>query len=94
MTISFATRVELPSEVLVQELAGESVFLNLKSGRYFGLDEVGTHMWKVLTSSESLQTGYETLLAEYDVDAERLRQDVHDLVERLVEHGLVEVHPK
>jgi len=91
MEISFAMKAQVPADVLVQELQGESVLLNVQSGRYFGLDEVGTRMWAALTAAESLQAARDALLAEYDVDAERLEQDLRGLVERLVEHGLVEV---
>jgi hypothetical protein len=62
----------VPADVLIQELQGESVLLNLRTGRYFGLDEVETRMWTVLTTAEPLRAAYDTLLAEYDVDGQRL----------------------
>jgi hypothetical protein len=92
MVIPFSTRISIPPDVLVSALAGESVLLNLKSEKYFGLDEVGTRMWGALTSSNSIQEAYETLLAEYEVEAERLRRELSDLIEKLVEHELIEVH--
>ncbi len=73
------------------EIGGESVFLNLNGGYYFGLDEIGTRMWNVLTHADSLQAAYETLLDEYDVDPDLLKKDLEDLVERLIEHGLLQV---
>jgi hypothetical protein len=82
----------MPADVLIQELQGESVLLNVQTGRYFGLDEVGTRMWAVLTASGSLRAAFETLLAEYDVDEQQLQQDLRTLVEKLVEHGLLELH--
>ena len=91
MVIPFSTRISIPPDVLVSALAGESVLLNLKSEKYFGLDEVGTRMWSAITSSGSIQEAYETLLAEYDVEAERLRHDLSDLIEKLVEQELIEV---
>lgn len=75
----------------MRQIEGESVLLNLQSEQYFGLDEVGTRMWVALTSANSMQEAYEALLAEYDVDAEKLRQDLQGLVEKLVEKGLIEV---
>jgi tRNA A37 N6-isopentenylltransferase MiaA len=84
-------RVLVPVDVLIRELDGESVVLNLKSERYFGLDEVGTRIWTALSMSESIQSAYELLLCEYEVDAERLRLDLQNFVEQMVEHGLVEV---
>jgi hypothetical protein len=48
-------RVAIGADVLVRELQGELVLLNLKSETYFGLDEVGTRMWSVLTSTPSIR---------------------------------------
>jgi hypothetical protein len=92
MDISLGLRVSVPADVLFQELQGESVLLNVGTGRYFGLDEVGTRMWAVLTTAESLRGAYDTLLVEFDVDGQRLEGDLRDLVEKLVEHGLMEIH--
>ena len=91
MAISFAARVSVPPDILISEVGGESVLLNLKSERYFGLDDMGTQMWKTLIASDSIQAAYETLLAEYDVEASRLREDLDELIQQLMEQGLLEV---
>lgn len=91
MAISFSDRVKVPEDVLISGLQGESVILNLDSERYFGLDEVGTRMMTVLTTADSIQAAYETLLEEYDVEGEVLRQDVTSIIEQLIEQGLVEI---
>ena len=91
MSLSFDQRISVPADVLVQELEGESVLLNLRSERYFGLDEVGTRMWAVLSKSESIQQAYDTLLAEYEVEPDVLRRDLLNLIDKLIEHGLVEI---
>ncbi len=84
-------RVSSPEGVLIRELDGEAVLLNLNSEAYFGLDEVGTRMWNALTTSKSVQAAYETLLGEFEVEADRLHTDLQDLVTQLVDHGLLEV---
>jgi hypothetical protein len=91
MPIAFDQRLIIPSDVLISNVSGESVILNLNSERYFGLDEVGTRMLSVLTTSNSIQTAYEMLLQEYDVEDGLLRQDLIDLIDRLVEQGLLEI---
>lgn len=91
MTLAFTQRVSIPAHVMVQELGGESVLLNLHSERYFGLDEVGTRMWALLTASESIQAAYDALLEEYEVESELLRRNLEELIAKLVENGLVEV---
>ncbi len=91
MAISFTDRLKVPDDVLISGLQSESVILNLDSERYFGLDEVGTRMMSVLTTADSIQAAYETLLEEYDVEGEVLRQDLTSIIEQLVEQGLVEI---
>ena len=91
MAISFNARVVAPPDVLVSQLAGESVILNLKSECYFGLDQIGTDMWMALTNSECIQAAYDRLLTEYDVSEEQLRRDLSDLIDKLVDQGLLEV---
>ena len=91
MTQSMTGRVTLPESVLVRELGGESVLLNLESESYFGLDEMGTRMWAALTTSPSIEAAFESLLAEYEVEPEQLRSDLSAFVERLAESGLIDV---
>ena len=75
--------------VLVQELDGEAVLLNMKSEFYFGLDEVGFRMFRLITTADSLKQAYEILASEYDVDPNQLRQDFDRLVRELLESSLI-----
>ena len=78
-------------DVLFQEVSGETVLLDLASEQYFGLDEVGTRVWQLLNEGQSLDAMLEVLLEEYEVQRERLEEDVRALLESLIEAGLVEV---
>ncbi|HEX5886813.1 MAG TPA: PqqD family protein [Pyrinomonadaceae bacterium] len=91
MSISFADRVKVPDDVLISNLQDESVILNLDSERYYGLDPVGTRILSVLTTSDSIEAAYNTLVQEYDVDPDVLRHDLLALIENLVAQGLVQV---
>ena len=94
MTISFSDRVTVPDDVLISRLQEESVILNLDSERYYGLDDVGTRFLSALTTSDSIETAYDQLRNEYDVDPQVLRGDLLALVENLSDQGLVEVSRK
>ena len=65
INIPFSARVSVPDGVLARNLEGESVVLNLKTEKYFGLDEVGTRMWTLLTDAGNIQSAYDSLAAEY-----------------------------
>jgi hypothetical protein len=89
--IVFTDRVVVPAHVMMRYLDNESVFLNLDTERYFGLDQIGTRMWTVITSFPNIEAAYQQLLSEFDVEAETLRSDLVDLLEKLLENNLLQV---
>jgi len=91
MKISLTARIIIPDDVLVQELQGESVLLNVNTENYYGLDEVGTRMWMVLSESPSIADAIDKLLEEYEVERATLESDVIDLLNKLLEKKLIEL---
>ena len=89
----FTDRAATPSYVMVRVLDRESVLLNLETEQYFGLDEVGTRMWQLLTSSPSIEAAYQELLNEFDVEPETLRANLDELLVQLIESGLLHLRP-
>ena len=88
MSIQPDCKVQISPEVLFQEVAGEIVLLDLRSENYFGLDEVGTRIWRLETGI-NIGEVVQKLLQEYDVEQIILEADVTDLLERLLEAGLI-----
>lgn len=76
-------------EVLLQEIDGEAILLDLQSEHYFGLNVVGTRLWQLLARDPSLRAAYEILLSEFAVEPERLERDLLALVKDLADAGLV-----
>jgi len=91
--VSFADRAEVLPHVLVRFLDKESVLLNLETERYFGLDETGTRMWRVVTTAPNIDAAYQELQNEFDVDSELLRLHFTELLGRLVDNGLLQIQP-
>lgn len=90
MAIPFDSQLSISADVMVRQVGDETVLLDLKTERYVGLDGVSTRIWQVLTAEGTVQAAYDTLLAEFDVDPERLRADLEDFVQELLQFGLVE----
>ena len=82
-------KIEISTEVLTQEVGGETVILDLKRESYFGLDEVGTRIWQLLQEQEDIQIIIATMLNEYDVEEEQLKKDIQNLLTQLNEAGIV-----
>lgn len=84
-------RVIAAKNVLFEEVEGEAICLNLENGKYYGLDSVGTRVWLLLLECGYVEHAYQVLLTEYDVSADRLWQDLCDLLDDLVSHGLLQI---
>jgi hypothetical protein len=82
-------KIEIPDDVLFQEVGGETVLLDLQSEQYFGLDAVGTRIWQLLGEGAGTDAVVETLLQEFEVERETLAADVSELLRQLAEAGLI-----
>jgi hypothetical protein len=78
-------------DLLSSELEGEAVILDLSSGVYFGLNEVGARIWELLQAGRDLRSVRATLLEEFDVPPSRCEADLLELVRRMAADGLVHV---
>jgi len=87
--ISLNSRVRIQDDVLFQELQGEAVLLNLKTGVYLGLDAVGTRIWQLLQEDGTLSRVVEVILKEYDVTREKCGSDLLNLVSQMEQQGLL-----
>ncbi len=81
--------IRIPNNVVFRDLSGESVLLNLATGTYFGLDEVGTRCWHLISSQRTLENIVTALLPEYEIDELQLRSDLTGLLQQLADKGLV-----
>ena len=83
------TKFKLSDEVIAQEINGETVLLDLASEQYFGLDVLGTRIWRLLEQGVPLSAIIEQLLPEFEVDREQFVADVNRFVSEMLEAGLI-----
>ena len=89
MEINLDSQVRIKDDVLFQELQGEAVLLNLNTGVYFGLDQIGTRIWQLLQDDGALSRVMEVVLEEYDVPPDILAQDLVELVRQMKQQDLL-----
>ena len=83
--------VKVAPDVLFSEVQGEAVLLNVKTGIYFGLNQVGTSIWNSLEESVTLRVLQEKLVEQYEASPERVWTDLSALIGNLHDRSLVEV---
>ena len=83
-------RFSTSDDVVSRDVSGEMVLLNLDSGTYFGLNEVGARIWQMLESGPvSISALRDQLLDEYEVDQAEVESSVIEIMQKLVDNQLV-----
>ena len=94
MELSLRHSITVAPDIVFREVDGEAVILNLETGLYFGLDQVGTRIWQLIQEHGSLQKVFETMSDEFDVGPDALERDLLGLMGELCGKGLVRVSPE
>ena len=80
----------LNPEVICTKLHEESVLLNMKTGTYFGLDEVGTVIWERLELNNSFSEIIKYLVEHFNVDQKIVNKDITDFLTILKDNQILE----
>lgn len=79
----------LKDRLSVTSIGEESVLLDVSSGQYFGLNELGTKIIEGLMQSLSLDDILLGIVQEFDVDMDQARVDAENLLSEFETAGLV-----
>jgi Coenzyme PQQ synthesis protein D (PqqD) len=71
------------ARVEAREVEGELVILDLKGQRYLGGNRSTAVLWPLLVEGASREALAERLVGEWEIDADRAREDVDTLVRAL-----------
>jgi Coenzyme PQQ synthesis protein D (PqqD) len=72
-------------------MAGEAIVLNMKSGTYFGMDQVGALIWNLLDKPRTVGEIREAIVREYEVDSDTCERDLTSFLDSLESAGLIEI---
>lgn len=76
--------------VVFRAVSDGAVLLHAEDEVYFGLNRTGARIWQLMSESEDVNDLCSRLAAEYpDVGQDRLRSDVVELLDRLLDSGLL-----
>lgn len=89
MAISTSTVLVTSPDLTVADLGDEAVVLDPSTGKYFGLNAVGTRILSLAASPTHLDDLIEQLHAEYEVPRAVLTRDVTAFVEDLTRRGIL-----
>ena len=71
-------------------MEGETVLLDLSTGRYYTLNRLGSVIWEHCTGHSTMSDIYAVLCDRFDVAAERALDDLVALINQMVQEGLLQ----
>jgi hypothetical protein len=82
-------RIVVPPEVVYRALAHQTVLLNIRTGKYHGVDEIGARFFEAVRDAPNLTAACDVLAHEYGQPIERIRADVVAFLGEMEERGLL-----
>ena len=75
--------------MLTAEVDKQIVMMDIESGRYLGLDDIGSVMWQRLETPRTFGELIDGLVADYDADRSVIGDDVRKLLLDMAAHDMV-----
>ncbi|MCU1335638.1 MAG: hypothetical protein JWO19_1219 [Bryobacterales bacterium] len=94
MTISSNVTVSRRSNIVSCNLSDETVLLDLTSGIYFGLNQVGASIWALIATPRSTGELRDELLKEYEIDTAACDTAMLQFLNHLAAKGLITLQEK
>jgi hypothetical protein len=87
--IGETTLIHRTNTVLTAAVGKEIVMMDIDSGRYLGLDDIGSVIWQRLETPCTFGALVDGLVAEYDADRAVIAEDVRKLLADMAAHKVV-----
>ncbi|MGB9937087.1 MAG: PqqD family protein [Methanobacterium sp.] len=91
MKLSRSSIIRVTKEAVHCDVEDEVVILSMKDGVYYGLNPVGAFIWEQIQKPKNFGEVRDAVLEEFDVGKEECESDLMELLDELLEKGLIEI---
>jgi hypothetical protein len=89
MGISSDTTFKTSENITWRNVNEEVVILNLKSGEYFTLNDVGQFVWLAVADQKNMEEIRQKVVDAFDVTPEKASEDIEEFISRMLDEGLL-----
>jgi hypothetical protein len=75
--------------VTFEIVADEAILIDINTGTYFSLNEIGTEFWQMMDGSQTIEQQAATLATKYEVELEMVVNDLLELAEEMAKDNLI-----
>lgn len=88
-SITETTLISRSPSVLASDVKGAVLMMNINMGRYFGLDDIGSDIWRRLDKPCPFAVLIDKLVADYDADRATIAEHVRVLLARMAQSDAI-----
>jgi len=85
------TKIKRMDGIIETEVDGNKVLMSIENGKYYGLNEVATSIWKKTENTIAVENLINQLLEEYDVDNDKCTAQVFNYLKELEVNSLISI---
>lgn len=78
-------------DIIASDIDGETVMMSVENGKYYGLDSIGSVVWKMVAEPVKVADLIDTLVEKYEVDRITCENDVLVFLNSLNDDGILQV---
>ncbi len=78
--------------VTFEIVADEAILIDINTGTYFSLNEIGTEFWEMLDGSLSIEQHASAIATKYAVDTSMVVSDLLELADEMAKDKLILIH--
>ena len=90
MALAPTARLVRAPEIIATEVDGEFVLMSIEDGKYFGLDPIGSEIWRRLEAPKSVEALCGELKDHFEGDPETIEREAFDFLGKLSDLKLLQ----
>lgn len=93
----FASKKEIGPDTVIQrnkdipfnQIDGEVVMLSVENGEYYGMNKIGSRIWKMVEEPISIKELIKRLIVEYKVSEDQCKKDTLDFISTILKKNII-----
>lgn len=91
-TITIKNIVAQATDLVMSEVDDEIMLMSVDSGKYYGMDEIGSRIWQLIRQPIAISSLCDLLAEEFEVDDLTCQRDVLTFLNELSGEGLIKIN--
>jgi Tfp pilus assembly protein PilP len=80
------------NDIIANAIGTETVMMSIEAGRYFGTNNTGSYIWKILENPLTFKELCDILAADFKITKEQCIDEVTPFIEELSKENIILVH--